>query len=734
MHRALSKDLSARYQSADELLLDLQGVRPPPAAPGHPPLSLRARLRRPVFWVPAVLALVGVSALVVWWFHLDAQKRWAREEAIPEIERLIQDGTASDGLSGWSAFELAARAEGHIPEDPLLVRLYPKFSRTVRIYSIPPGVSVFAKPYSRPASEWRRVGLTPMDSVRFPLGFSRVKLQKEGYQDSYDVVWNSGAFTDTLQYQLSEAGSVPEGMEAAPEHASWFNITAAPAALHMPGLEDLDPVDVGDFLIDRHEVTNREFKKFIDDGGYKKQEYWKYPVMSGGRQLGWGDAMKLFTDRTGQQGPSTWEVGEYPVGRESYPVNGVSWYEAAAFAEYAGKSLPTVYHWDRVAFTWASPVIVPMSNLRGDGPRPVGSSGGMNRFGVDDLGGNAREWCFNESNRGTRFILGGGWSDPAYSFNDAYAQSPLDRTETNGFRCIRYAGNGAAQASLERAIILPVRDFLREPRVSDEMFRLFASQYSYDRTPLNATAEGVTDEGEWTREKVSFTAGYGGERMTAYLFLPKKGRPPYQAVVYFPGSGAIHTRSSEQLEIGRIDFLLKSGRAIIYPIYKSTYERGDDLHSDYPAATTFWKEHVIMWAKDCSRSIDYLETRPEIDHTKIAYYGVSWGGAMGGIIPAVEKRITVNVLLVAGLLFQRSLPEVEPVHFLPRITSPVLMLNGKYDFFFPYETSQRPFFDLLGTAKADKRIIAYEGGHSVPRTQLVKETLAWLDRYLGATE
>ena len=109
-------------------------------------------------------------------------------------------------------------------------------------------------------------------------------------------------------------------------------------------------------------------------------------------------------------------------------------------------------------------------------------------------------------------------------------------------------------------------------------------------------------------------------------------------------------------------------------------------------------------------------------------------GGMGGIIPAVEKRIQVNVLLVAGLLFQRSMPEVEPIHFLPRIKSPVLMLNGKYDFFFPYETSQRPFFELLGTAKADKRIIAYEGGHSVPRTQLVKETLAWLDRYLGPTE
>lgn len=104
---------------------------------------------------------------------------------------------------------------------------------------------------------------------------------------------------------------------------------------------------------------------------------------------------------------------------------------------------------------------------------------------------------------------------------------------------------------------------------------------------------------------------------------------------------------------------------------------------------------------------------------------------MGAIMPAVERRIKASVLLVAGLLFQRSLPEVEPVNFLPRVKTPVLMLNGKYDFFFPYETSQLPFYTLLGTPEEDKEIFLNEGGHSVPGTQVVKETLAWLDKYLG---
>ena len=69
---------------------------------------------------------------------------------------------------------------------------------------------------------------------------------------------------------------------------------------------------------------------------------------------------------------------------------------------------------------------------------------------------------------------------------------------------------------------------------------------------------------------------------------------------------------------------------------------------------------------------------------------------MGGIIPAVEPRIKASVLYVAGLTMERGRPEVEPINYLPRIKSPVLMLNGKYDFFFPSETSQKPFYNFLG--------------------------------------
>ena len=73
------------------------------------------------------------------------------------------------------------------------------------------------------------------------------------------------------------------------------------------------------------------------------------------------------------------------------------------------------------------------------------------------------------------------------------------------------------------------------------------------------------------------------------------------------------------------DFIPKSGRALMAPIYKSTFERRDELKSDYPEPTALWRDHMIDWSKDLGRSLDYLETRKDIDHGKLAYLGLSWG-------------------------------------------------------------------------------------------------------------
>jgi pimeloyl-ACP methyl ester carboxylesterase len=129
-----------------------------------------------------------------------------------------------------------------------------------------------------------------------------------------------------------------------------------------------------------------------------------------------------------------------------------------------------------------------------------------------------------------------------------------------------------------------------------------------------------------------------------------------------------------------------------------------------------------------------VEERPDLDHEKIAYYGSSWGGYLGAIIPTVSPRVDAVVLRVAGLTFQRALPEVEALNYLPRLTIPVIMINGEHDFFFPVETSQKPMFDFLGSPPELKRHVVYPGSHSVPLDMLTKESLDWLDAHLGPVE
>ena len=121
--------------------------------------------------------------------------------------------------------------------------------------------------------------------------------------------------------------------------------------------------------------------------------------------------------------------------------------------------------------------------------------------------------------------------------------------------------------------------------------------------------------------------------MTAWVYLPRNAKPPYQTVVFFPGSNAIGAAPFTGALPAVMGFVPPGGRVAVYPIYKSTHERTDSLRSDIPDQSIFWRDHVVMWVKDYRRTLDYLSTRADIDTTKFAYFGFSWGGYMGASFP-----------------------------------------------------------------------------------------------------
>jgi dienelactone hydrolase len=706
--RCLEKDPGLRFQSAEELLLAIEALSTPGATVAGAPAPAGKRARQ------LAIAGIGLALVAVAGYVGTAtlrRDRWVSETAKPMLARLVEAGDAD------SAVAVALEIERVSPTSFAIDSLPAFLTRFSVIATVPAGATVCRASFAD-TTTWRCLGTTPTDSTWLPNRPGLFRYTKPGFRTTYRV-------------QSGRPLLVPLDSVTA-SHAEMERLAGGDYNTFLVGTDGHEVLKLGEFRLDRFEITNRQYKAFVDGGGYRDSAYWEHPVSDDGKTLTWAQAMARFVDRTGRPGPGTWEGGDFPVGKGEVPVGGVSWYEAAAYAKFAGKSLPTLYHWARAASVNQSRFVVPYSNLEGKEALPVGTLRGVSAGGVSDMAGNVREWCSNETGGGQRYILGGGWSDPTYSFVDAYAQRPMDRSVINGIRLALYAPNEpnltAASAPISRA----VTNYDRETPVADAIFAGYLPQFEYDQSAFNAKVESRdTTPENWNVERVSFDAAYGGERMFAWLFLPKRGKPPYQTVVMFPGSGDIGAGPSTSTPDTRISFVPPSGRVAVIPIYKATRERSDSLRSDIPDKSIFWRDHVVMWVKDYKRTLDYLSTRSEIDTTKFAYFGYSWGGNMGGIIPAVEPRIKASMLYVAGLTMERSRPEVDPFNYLPHVKSPVLMLNGKYDYFFPSASAQEPFFKRLGTPTADKKYILYEGGHDVPRTELIKESLAWLDKYLG---
>jgi pimeloyl-ACP methyl ester carboxylesterase len=224
--------------------------------------------------------------------------------------------------------------------------------------------------------------------------------------------------------------------------------------------------------------------------------------------------------------------------------------------------------------------------------------------------------------------------------------------------------------------------------------------------------------------------------MAAYLFLPKRVRPPYQTVLFFPSARVLFLpEDSSQLgDVKFFDYIVQSGRAVMYPVYQDMYERRVKYRMPSGAESI---ELATEWYKDTARSLDYLATRPDIDSNRLSYLGVSMGSADGVIFSTLlQDRLKTAVFLDGGYFLQQARPGVDQADFAPRMKRPVLMVNGRYDYTFPVEKAQNPLFEMLGTSPAEKRHLVLDTPHDVTeqRAQLVKAVLDWLDRYLGPVD
>ena len=710
VENALQKDPDRRYQSAQEMARDLavfQGLTTQTVAP------VRRRRKRP--WVPvAAVALVPVLAGAAWFVQRQRNVHWARQVALPEIARLA--GQERNG----AAVALAQEARQYLGNDPALAELWNRITAEASVRSDPPGAQVEIKDYLTPDAPWTVLGTTPLEKVRLPWGYSRVRISKPGYETFELEHQVQGEVSPDLTLKLDAAGTWPAGMVKVP----WTRLLSAVANTPVTPVADA-------YYIDRLEVTNKEFQKFVDAGGYRDRRFWKEAFVKDGRPLPWEQAMALLVDATGEPGPATWSAGRFPEGQGDFPVTGVSWYEAAAYAAFAGKSLPTISHWYVAADPSISSALARLSNFESAGLAPAGRYQGLSHAGAYDMGGNVKEWCWNAIGS-ERYILGGSWRDPAYQFAAPDAQAPLDRSPVNGFRCVRYLKPPPAEQTAPAQVVAR-RDYSREKPVSDEVFKGYQALYVYDRQiPPAGKVEAADDSSpEWRKQRVTYDAGHGNERMPAYLFLPKNTQPPYQVVVYFPGSGVLLYPDSRTHLVAfyQLDYLIRGGRAVLYPIFEGTQERRQKGQGTAVEA----RDLEIAWSKEVERSLDYLETRPEIDRDKMAMLGFSLGVRAVVRMGAYPPRVKASIILSGGLPPGPAPPEVDLINFAPRLKVPTLVVNGRYDFTFPLETCQKPLFRLLGAPEKDKKLVLLEYAHNVGAlpNDMRREVLAWLDRYLG---
>lgn len=740
--KALEKDRNRRYETANVFAADIQRYLNCEAVLACPP-SVMYRFRkflwrrRMVMFVAACLAALAVTIFIGTWLYWGASKNAEHARRVQEAHEklpLVQDAIRRDQLE--QAFDLLTEIEPLLADHPGLPDLWEQCSQRCSVGTTPAGADVWRRSYDQPGAEWRHVihSQSKPKEVRVPRGEFLWRATKPGYREVLGLrppqqTWFTLDPQDAIP---SDMIRIPKGQPGRPGMA--FSII-------------FDSVELPDFLIDRHEVTNAQYDQFVKAGGYDRPEYWQDLPFVGpdGKTANWNQVKSLLVDTTGRPGPATWRNGTFLPGEEDHPVRGVNWYEATAYARYAGKSLPTIYHWVQASqielgvILAGSPYIT-RSNF-GNKVQPVHKLSDPGFHGTYGSMGNVKEWCANSTSEGKRFILGGSCGEPIYTPITLDSSPPLHRDEFFGFRCVKFFNDGQGPAAAwNPAGSIP---WPAPPRREDLMdaatFRLVVQdRFTYDRNaPLDVSSE-LSNEGDWIHVIARINTAYRDvrsrwERMTLHLYLPRnvdttKG---YQAIVYFPAlDGMMLPRMRPIQDEYGLDALVRSGRAVLRPVYDGMYER---RHADFPSAGAEWEVWRTHLGLDLMRSLDYLQQRGDINMQQVGYYGFSFGAEFAGSLVAVEPRFRAAVFEAGGLGIDPLRKErafLEWRHNLPRITIPVLMLNGQVDPIYPVKETQEPMFNLLGSP-IKEHYVHLNGHHMLPPDVKFSKALQWYDKHLG---
>jgi eukaryotic-like serine/threonine-protein kinase len=682
-----------------------------------------------------VLVVVGIGAYVL---AADEPHVPGGEALLTELGRLSQEGGYAE------AFELAQRAAARdeIVPDSLTFR----FTDRLTVLSDPAGASVRARrfiPGAATPSEWRDLGRTPLRGVAIARGDYHVRIEAEGHA-AVDRIASSARTRAILR---DGAGAeVQLDVRMVPADRAPAGMVFVPGGFYRIASRDLQSLSatLDDFFIDRFEVTNSAFAEFVDVGGYAHRDHWIDLAEAEGSAA--DEVRRRLVDRTGLPGPRGWSGQRPAPGVDQHPVTGVSWYEAAAYCRARRGSLPTLFEWEKAARDGIAAVhgielpwgyVGPRdpgtdrANFDGSGPTPVGAYPfGLSAYGAHDMAGNVKEWLQNQSESG-RAVTGGSWADPIYVFSEVGSMDAGSASETVGFRCARPAaaervhagarGDGPLRLAVETPVYHPV---------DDATFGVLLSHYHYDPQPLHPLVERV-DLPAWTRERIQYD-GPAGERVIAYLYLPKSGRPPYQTLVYVPNSAAFlgnYVGASAEDVLGP---LVRAGRALFTVVMEGMTEREYPAGHEWPATNSVaFRDQMVRRATELRVGLDYLETRDDIDTGALAYVGSSWGAGSRLVFAAVDDRFRATVLIGAGIdeRVHPTLPEASNINFAPRIRGPKLIVNGAEDEEHPWRTRALPLWNLLSEPK---ELALFDGvGHLPPAELRIPAIRDFLDRHLG---